>query len=524
MTRTTTATAVEDRTAADRRRPLISLENITVRVGKRFLLKGTFWQIRHGQNWAVLGPNGAGKSSLVGAVAGEVPVSRGRIVRDFAEGLSAGIGYVSFGLHQRILAREEGRDDARIFSGDPESFETVCETLLAASPGPVETARFNRVLEQLEIGHLLSRSIRFLSTGEMRKVMIARALLKSPRLLILDEPFEGLDQTARGLMKNTISALADGGIQLILVTHRFDDIPPDITHVLCLKEGQIFLKGRRETVLTRSQIERLYGPTANGLPRLPNGTLPKPVSAGSLPETIIEMKNAGVRYGDIRVLEGLNWRMQAGENWAVIGANGAGKSTFLRLITGDNLQAYANEIYLFGRRKGTGESLWDIKKRIGIISSEFQLHYRKRITAYDVVLSGFFDSIGLYRTASAQQHETAAEWIERLGIVALAQRRFDRLSDGEKRLVLLARAMVKSPSLLILDEPCQGLDPANRAIILDLINHIGGHIDGHIGRDDPTHLLYVTHQDDEILPCITHILKLEKRTETEPASATVLYL
>jgi molybdate transport system ATP-binding protein len=503
-------TASTDRSLITETQPLIALENITVRVGKRFLLDGTSWEIQRDQNWAVLGPNGSGKSSLVGAIAGEVPVTNGKIVLNFQTMAASAIGYVSFGLHQRIIAREERRDDARMFSGDLDSFETVEETLLS---GPGEPDLFNRVLDRLEIRHLLSRSIRFLSTGQMRKVIIAKALLKSPRLLILDEPFDGLDPAARDLMKNTITGMTNGSTQIILVTHRFDEITRNISHVLCLKDGKVFLKGRREAVLTKPQLDRLYGIKQNGGIHLAPEPLGHQCQEQNAPETLIEMKNASVSYGSVRVLSNLCWQMKQRENWAVIGPNGAGKSTFLRLITGDNLQAYANDIYLFGHRRGTGESVWEIKKQVGIVSSEFQIQYRKRITAEDVVLSGFFDSIGLYRHATVQQRSVAKSWIERLGVTMLAKRRFDRLSDGEKRLVLLARAMVKSPTLLILDEPCQGLDPSNRTIILDLINQIGEYL--------PTSLLYVTHHSKEIISSISHVLKLDKQSEETAATATV---
>jgi molybdate transport system ATP-binding protein len=507
-------TALPDRSQITESASLITLENIAVRVGKRFLLDGTFWEIKRHHNWAVLGPNGSGKSSLVGAIAGEVPVTKGKIVRHFKGTIDSVIGYVSFGLHQRIIAQEERRDDARMFSGDPDSFETVEESLLSG-PGDraVISGLLNRILDQLEMKHLLSRSIRFLSTGEMRKVIIAKAMLKSPRLLILDEPFDGLDPAAKDLMKNTIAGMTNGNTRIILVTHRFDEITPNISHVLCLKDGTVFLKGKREAVMAHPRIDRLYDGKQNGGINLAHDSHKTRFQENSTPETLIEMKNTSIGFGNIRVFSGLCWQMKQGENWAVIGSNGAGKSTFLRLITGDNLQAYANDIYLFGHRRGTGESVWDIKKRVGIVSSEFQIQYRKRITAYDVVLSGFFDSIGLYRHATAEQHTDAKTWIERLGATELAERRFDRLSDGEKRLVLLARAMVKSPTLLILDEPCQGLDPSNRGIILDLINQIGENL--------PTNLLYVTHHSNEIIPSISHILKLDKQAEDKAATVTV---
>ncbi len=487
--------------------PLVTLEDVTLRLGKRFILNGTSWEIFRDQNWAVLGPNGSGKSSLVGAIAGEVPVANGRIVYHFENSRQRAIGYVSFGLHQRTIQREEQRDEAREFSGNMDSFETVRQTLADRPEGAyVDSQATLQVIERLEIGNLMDRSIRHLSTGEIRKVLIAKAMLKSPRLLILDEPFDGLDREANRLLKKYITGLAGGDTNLILVTHRTDEITPNITHILCLKEGGIFLSGEKEQVLADGRLRCLYL-NNNCVPG--NGSAVRAPEAGPVPPVIIEMRNASVSYGGIEVFKNIDWIMKKGENWALIGPNGAGKSSFLRLITGDNLQAYANEIYVFGHRRGTGESVWEIKKRIGIVSSEFQVRYRKRISAYDVVLSGFYDSIGLYSQATARQHEEAGEWMERIGIMHLGNRRFDLLSDGEKRLVLLARAMVKTPALLILDEPVQGLDPYNRSVMLDIIDRIG--------REYPTHLLYVTHQPDDVVPSITHVLKFERGTQGKAA-------
>jgi len=483
--------------------PLVTLEDVTLRLGERFILEGTSWRILDDQNWAVLGPNGAGKSSLVGAIAGEVPVARGRIVRHFHQTQPWAVGYVSFGLHERTIQRDIKRDESRMFAGDIDRFETLRENLSAFQPDfAAGSDPLQRILEQLDMVHLLDREIRFLSTGEMRKMLIAKALLKSPRLLILDEPFDGLDEDARHRMKSCIAGLTTGATRIILVTHRIDEITSNITHVLCLKAGRIFLKGKAADVLREERLSALYSGGTNGSFRLPPGLAAENLRGAPGQPVVVEMKNVTVGYGQVHVIEDLNWTIRDGENWAVIGPNGVGKSTLLRMITGDNPQAYANEIYVLGYRRGTGESIWEIKKRIGIISSEFQIQYRKRMTVGDVVLSGFFDTIGLYRFATPQQRGQAQEWLERLGVAHLSERRFDRLSDGEKRLILLARAMVKSPALLILDEPCQGLDPANRGIILDLIDQIGRHL--------PTNLLYVTHQPSEILPCITHILRLEK--------------
>jgi molybdate transport system ATP-binding protein len=357
-----------------------------------------------------------------------------------------------------------------------------------------------QIVDQLEVKHLLPRPVRFLSTGEMRKVLIARALIPSPRLLILDEPFDGLDLQTRTQMAHCINTLMNGKQQVVLVTHRITEVLPNISHVLGIREGKVQFQGERARMLTPVQIERLFSPQKAPA----DAPLPVPLPADPelypIPDVLIEMRATTVKYGDVTILENLNWKMNAGENWAITGPNGAGKTTLLSLIAGDNPQAYANEIYLFGQRRGSGESIWDIKKQLGIVSAEFQIRYRKPITAADVILSGFFDSVGLYHQGTQAQKEIAEQWIEVFQIKHLAQQKFRMLSYGERRMVLLARAMVKFPLLLILDEPCQGLDRNNRQKILNLVEYIGRH-----GR---TSLLFVTHHAEEIPDCITRILRL----------------
>jgi molybdate transport system ATP-binding protein len=481
--------------------PFITLDNITIRVRDKHILPETCWQIRTQQNWAILGPNGSGKSSLVSVLTGEVPYVRGKIIRHYSKRMQAPIGYVSFELHERLIARDVNRDEARFFCGQLDTFTKAGQTILSGrSAQDIVKADFESIVERLEIRYLLERGIRFLSTGEMRKVLIASALMKSPRLLILDEPFDGLDSNARASLTESIAALIDKGTQIILVTHRFEEIPNNISHVLCLKNCKVFCLGKREEILTAATINRLYD-RKNPVPNSRAGNN-VPTAAPQKPNlrVRIEMKNTTVKYGDQHVLKNLNWTVKQGQNWAVMGPNGSGKSTLLSLISGDNLQAYANEIYLFGKRRGTGESIWQIKKQIGMVSSELQVHYRKPVKVHDVVLSGFFDSTGLYRHCSSEQHEVAQYWLERFGLANKKTRRFDHLSFGEKRMVLLARSMVKSPTLLILDEPCQGLDLANRRMILDLVDYIG--------CQTPTQLIYVTHHPDEMPDCITHVLQL----------------
>ena len=194
----------------------------------------------------------------------------------------------------------------------------------------------------------------------------------------------------------------------------------------------------------------------------------------------------------------------------VLGPRGAGKSTVLSIILGDNLQAYANEVYLFGKKRGSGESIWDIKKQIGFISSDLQVRQHKNIDAFDVVCSGFFDSNGLYKKCSSKELQIAREWINFLGIAELADQKFGRLSHGQRQLTLIARAMVKSPEIMVLDEPFQGLDITNRKKIGEVFEYIGSHTH--------TNIIYVPNQDEERLKCITHELNMDggRAVDTHP--------
>jgi molybdate transport system ATP-binding protein len=219
-----------------------------------------------------------------------------------------------------------------------------------------------------------------------------------------------------------------------------------------------------------------------------------------------------VRHRAISVFENLSWTVRHGQHWAVCGPNGSGKSTLLRIIVGDHPQAYANTVNVFGKPRGGGGSIRETKAGIGLISSELQVRYRKAITALDVVISGFFDSTGLYRNASPYQAAVSEAWMKSFGLQTLADKKFNHLSHGEQRMVLLARAMVKPPRLLVLDEPCQGLDIGNRRLILQTIDRIAG--------TGQTTIIFVGHHIDEIPACITHYLILV-REGNQPSRAMV---
>jgi molybdate transport system ATP-binding protein len=479
---------------------LITLDGISLRMGGTMLLPGTSWEIREGENWAILGSNGSGKSALARAIKGDIPYVRGKLIRHDPEAAGIRIGYVAFELQEEILIREDRHEEARFFGGNKGHALTAGEMLLGDDENQ---AVFDRLVKLLGLHPLLEHGLRTLSNGEFRKILIARALLRSPKLLILDDPFAGLDVGSRELLVKTVTDLMNHGTQMILVTQRIEEVIAGISHVLLIKDGRVAQTGRRCDVITPEQMKSFQSvkpALEKSLAALP---LPKERTATeSTTDLLVEMKHITVAYGDLVVFKSLDWTVRRGENWAVVGPNGSGKTTLLGMITGDNLQAYANEVYLFGKKRGEGESIWDIRRRLGVVSPELQLQYRHPIPAREVILSGFFDSIGLYRTATQAQSALADQWLEFLGIKDRAERPFNRLSYGEKRLILIARAMVKLPELLILDEPCQGLDRSNRGMVLALMQSIG--------NGGSTSLIYITHHQEELIPCIKHILKLQK--------------
>jgi len=487
-------------------RPLVSFRDVTLQLRDRRILERIDWSVRGDEHWAILGGNGSGKSVLARAIYGVVPVVVGEIVYHLLEEGKPGgggrrhlepedlIAHVSFEDQKYLVGAESSYSQARWNSIETDNMLTARDVLSGAAVGAgKKRSRKTGVVGRLGIDHLLDRKIAHLSNGEVRKVLIARALLRSPSILILDDPFVGLDYRSGRAFGKMVDELMKGAMRVVFVTSNVDEIPSRTTHLLWLKDGGIAAAGDRKTVLDAMRPKR---------PSVRKTKSPRRRRTVGQPRTLVEIRDASVTYDDVEVLKGINWTIRQGENWAVLGPNGSGKTTLLSLIMGDNPQAYSNDIYLFGRKRGSGESIWDIKRKIGLVSPDIQIHYQKHITSHEVVCSGFFDSIGLYDECSARQERLAAAWIERLRLSELADRRFDELSAGQQRMVLIARASVKEPRLLILDEPCQGLDIENREIVLETVEAIG--------RRGTSNLIYVTHRLSEIPDSVSHVLRLRK--------------
>ena len=459
--------------------------------------------IRADEHIAIVGPNGAGKSLLVDMLIGKYPLREGKLAYDFSPSKTLAaydnIKYIAF-------RDTYGSADANYYyqqrwnAHDQEEAPEVCELL-----GTCGDERLKRQLFDLfRIDPILHKKIILLSSGELRKFQMTKALLTAPRILIMDNPFIGLDAATRKLLFQLLEELTRlGSVQILLVLSMLDDIPSFVTHVVPVQGRVVGSKTRREDYMQdfRQQDAIRIRQEAADREALRQRILDLPYEhANYTSDEVVRLNKVSIRYGDRTILRDLDWTVRRGERWALSGENGAGKSTLLSLVCADNPQSYACDIRLFGRKRGTGESIWEIKRHIGYVSPEMHRAYLKNLPAIEIVASGLHDSIGLYRHPQPSQMAICEFWMDIFGIAALKDRPFLQLSSGEQRLVLLARAFVKDPELLILDEPLHGLDTYNR-------RRVKGIIEAFCGRKDKT-LVMVTHYENELPATITHRLAL----------------
>lgn len=479
----------------------IKLTEVMPRIPEVRMAEPTSLEIRKGEQLAIVGENGAGKSMLVDLIMGKYPLQQGSLEYDFSPSpwkeAYKNIKHISF--------RDTfGSSDTNYYyqqrwnSTDLEEVPLVKDLL-----GNYEEHDLQRQLFELfHVDEMLDKPIILLSSGEMRKFQLTKMLLTQPRILILDNPYIGLDASTRDLLTDLLEHLAEQGIQLILVMSMMDSVPDFITHVVTVKDMKV---AGKMTLAEYNQWfkQELDNRVDDSIQYASTMVLAVPRNLHSpFKEEIVRLNKVSIRYGTRTILKDLDWVVRKGEKWALSGENGCGKSTLLSIICADNPQSYACDVSLFGQKRGTGESIWDIKKHIGYVSPEMHRAYSKNLPAIDIVASGLHDSIGLYVKPKPEQREICLQWMETFGIAHLADRLFLRISDGEQRLVLLARAFVKDPELLILDEPLHGLDTFNRRKVKRII-------DAFCARPDKT-LMMVSHFESEFPSCIDHRLRLKK--------------
>lgn len=476
---------------------LIELRRVNVALNGTRILHDVTWALHPGEHWLLHGANGSGKSTFLRLLRGEVwPAPNGgeRIYRlDGSTQLTAvevrrHIALVSPEAQERYLQQEwrmTGRDV--LHTGFAQT------DLLYERLSREQKKESENLAEELGLASLLDRDMQTLSTGELRRILIARAVLGKPHVLLLDEVCDGLDAKFRHELLTMMELIAKRGTQIVYTTHRADEALSIITHEAEFNAGRITHQAK--VARSISLIPRAAHFKNNFPKRARDG---EHVTLKSTSAPLIQIENANVFLDRVQVLRGIHWQLQRGEHWVVLGGNGAGKTTFLKLIASDLYPMFGARISRF--EFTADNTIWDLRRRIGCVSPLLQTHYRERLSAEQVVASGFFSSIGLMDQPTAAQLRKVRELFREFQLEHLRKKSMLALSFGELRKVLTLRALVHEPELLIFDEPFDGLDARSKKDFSSALERIAKR---------GTQLLIVTHHLDDLPRCITHGLFLE---------------
>lgn len=497
--------------AANTPRVIIDIKNGVTRHPDYRMAEPVNLSIAEGEQIAIVGDNAAGKSRLVDIITERYPLLLNEVHFDFTPSthklVSENVKYITFrdsyGEQDGTYYYQQRWNQHDIDESTPTAGALLEQAFTKQNGNPELRAR---LYEMFNLAPLLDKYIITLSSGELRKFQLTKTLLAGPRVLIMDNPFIGLDASTRDQLAELLRKLiSETHLLVILVLSKTDQLPDFLTHVL-LVEGIKLLPKMTADAYRREQelreLPQLDEEKRQWILNLPTKDMTQESFYPQKGGEILKFNKVSIRYGERTILKDLDWTVNEGERWALSGENGAGKSTLLSLVCADNPQSYACDISLFGHKRGTGESIWQIKKHIGYVSPEMHRAYLKDLPAIDIVASGLSDSVGLYTRPRPEQRAICLEWMHIFGIEELAQRTFLKLSSGEQRLCLLARAFVKDPELLILDEPLHGLDNRNRALVKQII-------DTYCQRKNKT-MVMVTHYKEELPPCITHEIYLKR--------------
>lgn len=446
--------------------------------------------IEGGQQVAVCGPNGAGKTLLVNILLRQYPLLDKREA-EYGDGIH-GIDI------RHITFRDSyGSADSTYFYQQRWNMTEMGDSPVVGDAFPfVANQEWRDSLFRLfDLALIWDKQLVSLSSGEMRKYQLARSLAVRPRIVIIDSPFIGLDRETREMLCNLFEELIGRwNMQIILIVARPEDIPSFITHVIEVRDKVCMPMVEKDRFMSdyKADVPTLSRELVNIMHGLPEHDMDS--------DEIVRCNKLSLRYGSRCILDRLDWTIRKGEHWALLGRNGCGKSALLSLIYADNPQSYACDISLFGRARGTGESIWEIKKHIGYVSPEMHRSYSRHYPAIDIVASGLHDSVGLYKKITNEEREACRVWLQIFGMSEFENRDFYYLSSGEQRMILLARAFVKNPSLIILDEPLHGLDAAKRSLAMQIIKAF---------CDQPQKtMIIVTHYPEELPDTIDHQLRL----------------
>lgn len=483
--------------------PFLEISEARCRIGRHNMLSIKQLEFNRGEHWCVFGPNGAGKSLLARLLAGQMRETSLYVKANPEFDASRHVFQVSFEEQQRLWQRDN-RLDISEYSASAQDPGTTVEILVRAArhDSEADDSLVSSLLEELGLAPLRAQGIRYLSSGQVRKALLARALYgvsgQEGGLLLLDDPLESIDRQSREKLAACIRRYLGDDFISVFLCRRYADIPDWATHLAVMDDLQLITAGPRASTVEDQRVIEL----SRRQPVLPD-YLPVKNGSGEAagPDNLLELKNVDAAYSGKPVLEKVNWTMRSGDHVLLEGPNGCGKSTLLSLIDGDNHMGYGQDVRLFGRQKGSGESIWELKAGFGVVSNELHNKYVKGWRVLDVVVSGFYDSVGLYDDSGSLEKEQALKWLSALQLEDFRSHYYHELSFGQQRLVLLARAMVKGPAILILDESCVGLDDYHRSMILGILDLIA--------EQTATQLIYVSHVIGEQLQCINRRYRFE---------------
>ncbi|MBB5638610.1 molybdate transport system ATP-binding protein [Pedobacter cryoconitis] len=469
--------------------PIVHITNLDLKYQHRLIFQDLNWTINRHENWLLRGISGSGKTSLAKAIAGLVRF-QGNIELNFdsQSSLAPIVYYVANWYQFKDL---EGQSNfyyqQRYNKQSTETTATVrFELETYGQKHQLQFSEVEKLLAALGFADLIDSTLIQLSSGEHKKLQLVSALWLKPQLLIIDQPYNGLDKLSRQNLNRLFEEITAAGTTLILISND-KELPAAIHRFAEVRDGKLTEVSADEYTL-ESETESKP---------IPEFLSEAPVSSTG---SIIKMAGVNISYGEKQVLKNINWEVKSGEKWLLQGPNGSGKSTLLSLITGDHPQAYANDLHLFGNKRGSGESIWDIKKRIGLISPELHWYFDPLATVKQSILSGFFDSSGLFREPDYTRKTQAAELISYFGLTEYQDNLLNQLPLGKQRLAFLARTIIKNPELLILDEPCQGLDQQQTQYFNKLVDEL---------CKNGTTLIYVGHFESQLPACIEKRILLE---------------
>lgn len=458
------------------------MENVEISYNEKRYFPGTCWKIRKKNIWAVLGGKESGKDILLKGLCAGLPIPQGKLtakkvervsLRDISSAdLSGPYGETELYYQARWNSCSSGEGISvndylslrRVYRINP--FEIVDKNRTDLPTKPSFKELKNLIIEMFNISGLMDKQLIMLSNGEARKVVLAAALLRKPSILILEEPFSGLDEKFMSSLESYIKQIINLGTTVILSFSRKKDIPEYVSHVIRTDAGVIIYQGTKGDFDNEYAKEYIDIEQTDNQSKISGNKFCQPKGL-----VIACLTNVKIQYGEKIILHDLSWSIRTGEHWGLMGPNGSGKSTLANLLTVDNPQAYAQDIRLFGSPLMPGRGIWEVKSRMGFFSPELLFYFPKNQTVLETVLSGFFDSVGLFCNPEDRHLKQAAIFLEELGISDLKNQRLSDIHQENKRLCLLARALVKNPQLLILDEPCQGFDENLRSRVWEFIRN-----------------------------------------------------